>query len=436
MNGRLATATELAEEGRRLVDLHGQHAHQSLLGMTTQRAALDRFGGVDLRPLAEARQRLRDLDTALGALGGDARARARELDLLRFQADELAGAGLEDPDEDGRLSEEEDRLAGAQSHREAATGALAVLGDEGVRDGLATALGLLTGHRPLAAPHERLASLAVELDDVVADLRHALEHLDEDPDRLAVLRARRQLLRDLRRKYGDTLAEVIAYSGEVTTRLADLERHDERVAELEEERRAAHREEHAAAVAVGSARRAAGPRLARAVQAHLTELAMPKARVEVQVSGGDEEREVAFLLGANPGDPPLPLAKVASGGELARTMLALRLVLTEAPDTLVFDEVDAGIGGEAALTVGRSLARLGARHQVLVVTHLAQVAAFADRQIGVDKQVTRGRTAAVARELTGEERVTELARMLSGLTASDAARRHAVELLDGATVGS
>jgi DNA repair protein RecN (Recombination protein N) len=168
------------------------------------------------------------------------------------------------------------------------------------------------------------------------------------------------------------------------------------------------------------------------VQAHLVDLAMGKAQVDVMVSEEPEGREVAFLLAANPGEPPLPLSKVASGGELARAMLALRLVLTEAPETLLFDEVDAGIGGQAALAVGRALAGLGQRHQVLVVTHLAQVAAFAERQIAVDKQARGDRTRAVAREVDGEARVVELARMLSGLSESGSARLHAVELLDGA----
>ncbi len=209
------------------------------------------------------------------------------------------------------------------------------------------------------------------------------------------MRVRRHLLHELRRKYGDTLAEVIAYREETELRLAELEAHDQRVAELEAERAAAERAEAAAAEVVGRARRAAAPELARAVQAHLNELAMPKARVEVAVSDDPEGHEVTFLLAANPGDPPQPLARVASGGELARAMLAVRLVLTEAPDTLLFDEVDAGVGGEAALAVGRALARLGQRHQVLVVTHLAQVAACGRaparrRQAGV-RRSERGR---------------------------------------------
>jgi len=161
-------------------------------------------------------------------------------------------------------------------------------------------------------------------------------------------------------------------------------------------------------------------------------LAMPRARVDVAVDGADPADDVCFLLGANPGEPVQPLARVASGGELARAMLALRLVLTEAPDTLVFDEVDAGIGGEAALAVGRALATLGSRHQVLVVTHLPQVAAFADHQIAVDKREVKGRTVARAAAVDGEARTRELSRMLSGLSESGAAHRHARELLDAA----
>ena len=283
-----------------------------------------------------------------------------------------------------------------------------------------------------ASAHDRLVALGVELDDVVGELRTGLEALEEDPARLEEVRARRQLLHELRRKYGDTLADVMAYHAEADARLADLASHDERRARLETERAEALAAEAAAASAVGTVRRAAAPELGRAVQSHLGELAMGKAQVEVTVSEDPEGREVAFLLAANLGEPPLPMAKVASGGELARAMLALRLVLTEAPETLLFDEVDAGIGGEAALAVGRALAGLGQRHQVLVVTHLAQVAAFAERQIVVDKHVTADRTRAVARAVEGDDRVVELARMLSGMSESGSARLHALELLDGA----
>ena len=430
VDGRLATVAALAEEGVRLVDLHGQHAHQSLLATATQRASLDRFGGIDLAPLHEARHAINRLDEQLGALGGDARARAREIDLLRFQVDELTAATLDDPDEEAVLECDEERLAGAQSHREAAARAVAVVSDDdGALDGVRGALAAIANHPPLARHAERLRAVAAELDDAVAELRDAGEAIEDDPDRLAELRARRQLLRELRRKYGDTLADVVSYRGEASERLAELESFESRAAELECQRALAVGAEIEAAQAVGAARRKAAPRLAKAVAANLGALAMPRARLELSVGDADPGDDVSFLLGANPGEPALPLAKVASGGELARTMLALRLVLTEAPDTLVFDEVDAGIGGEAALAVGRSLAELGRRHQVLVVTHLAQVAAFADAHVAVAKAEVGRRTVASATPVEGEERVRELSRMLSGLAESGSAREHAAELL-------
>jgi DNA repair protein RecN (Recombination protein N) len=433
VNGRLATVGSLSEEGARLVDLHGQHAHQSLLSVVTQRAALDRFGRIDLDPLRAARTRMAELDAALAALGGDTRARARELDLLRYQAGEIAGAHLGDPHEDDALDAEEDRLAGAQAHRDAAeTAHAALLDDAGALDAVGIALSAVSGRGPLAELEARLRAMSAELADLGAELRRAGDAIEEDPERLGAVRERRQRLRELRRKYGDSLSDVMAFADQVSARLAELESHDARVGVLEAERAEAQRAEAAAASAVAAARRAAAPRLAEQVEAHLRQLAMARVRVVIDVSGADPADDVTFGLGANPGEPVLPLSKVASGGELARAMLALRLVLTEAPDTLVFDEVDAGIGGEAALAVGRALSTLGHRHQVLVVTHHAQVAAFADVQIAVDKRVVGRRTEASAVAVTSEDRVRELSRMLSGLRDSGSARRHAAELLDAA----
>jgi DNA repair protein RecN (Recombination protein N) len=243
---------------------------------------------------------------------------------------------------------------------------------------------------------------------------------------------RRRLLRDLCRKYGDTLADVLAYADEVRHRLDDLTSHDRRVDELEAERAALDRRWAAAAEAVAATRRAAAPRLAEAVTRHLRALALPRARVEVAVAGGGPADDITVRFAADPGGEPRPLTKVASGGELARAMLALRLVLTEAPPTLVFDEVDAGIGGEAALAVGRALAEVGEGHQVLVVTHLPQVAAFADHQVALAKQEVDGRVVTRAWPLDSDERVVELSRMLSGLPDSDTGRVHAEELLASA----
>jgi DNA repair protein RecN (Recombination protein N) len=435
VNGRLATVGNLAADGARLVDLHGQHAHQSLLSTSVQRAALDRFGKIDLEPLRVARARLTEIDAALAALGGDVRSRAREIDLLKFQVRELEEAALGDPDEEHKLAETEELLSGAQAHREAAFAAIeAISADGGTLDTLGTAIAALGSRTPFAGDEARLRGLVSELADVASELRDRAEGIDDDPERLAALRERRQMLRELQRKYGETLAEVIAYQTEVSERLEELESYESRAAALEVERGKVEIQAARAAAQLGVARRTSAPKLAAAVAHHLASLAMAKARVEIEI-GDDPGDDVTFLLGANPGEPALPLAKVASGGELARSMLALRLVLTEAPETLVFDEVDAGIGGSAAVAVGRSLAQLGERHQVLVVTHLAQVAALADHQIVVSKRVGAGRTTAHAEVVRGDARVEELARMLSGSADSAAAREHAAELLRSAGRG-
>jgi DNA repair protein RecN (Recombination protein N) len=442
VDGRLATASELAELGAALVDLHGQHAHQSLLHAAAQRAALDRFGDVDLGPLRHARAEVAAILDELAGMGGDERSRARELDLVRYQVDEIDGAAIEGPDEDERLEADEDALADAAAHREAAAAAVAALsgadeasagdGVASAADAVGVAVAAVAGRGPFRAAEERLRALAAEVTDLAADLRAGGEAIDEDPARLEVVRERRHLLRELRRKYGDTLADVIAEGGRLGARLAELEDHDRRAARLDDDLARARKVEAAEAATVAAARRAAAPRLAARIQANLTELAMPKAVVAIEVRGDDPGDDVEVLLAANPGTPPLPLARVASGGELARTMLALRLVLTDAPPTLVFDEVDAGIGGAAAVAVGRSLARLAGAHQVLVVTHLPQVAAYADAQVRVAKQSDEAATVSHANLLDRSERVVELSRMLSGQPDSDAARVHASELLETA----
>ncbi|MEY2434596.1 MAG: repair protein RecN [Acidimicrobiaceae bacterium] len=438
VNGRLAPASALAEWGARLVDLHGQHEHQSLLSPSVQRGALDRFGAIDLTAMGEARRELTRIESLLAELGGDERSRARELDLLRFQVGELGTAAVSDPDEDERLSDEEDQLANAQAHRDAAATAVeALMGDGGGADAVGTALAALADRTPFAAIEERLRAAAAELHDVASDLRTAGERIEDDPERLSAVRERRHLLFDLRRKYGETLTEVIAFAEDARQRLLELETHDERAAELDRERSDALRRIAVEAGKVGAARRKAAPRMAKAIESNLVTLAMANATVGLAVGDADPGDDVSFLLAANPGSPHLPLAKVASGGELARAMLALRLVMLgtrddTGPPTLVFDEVDAGIGGQAATSVGQALATLAADRQVLVVTHLPQVAAFADTQIAVTKHDDGRTTSATALVLQDDNRVIEISRMLSGSPDSDTAREHAAELLAAA----
>ena len=434
VDGRLATVNHLSELGAELVDLHGQHEHQSLLTAPAQRAALDAFADIDLSTLRAARAQVTEIDAALATMGGDERARAREIDLLRFQVDEISRAELSDPDEDAALERSIDLLQDAESHRESlATAIGALTDDDGALDRMGHAAGALGRGDAMREHVERIRELQSLIGDAADDMRRVLEQVDQDPTRLAALVERRQTLFDLRRKYGDTVASVIAYGLETAGRLSELESWEERASDLDARRTAALAALQKAARKVRLARQAAAPALAKAVEKNLARLALGAARVEIIV-GGDETidlagDEVTFLLAANPGSEPAPLAKVASGGELARTMLALRLVLTEAPSTLVFDEVDAGIGGDAAVAVAEALAVLGERHQVLVVTHLPQVAARAANHVVVNKEVRKGITFATARTLAENERAEEIARMLSGSLAVESAVEHAKNLL-------
>ena len=438
VNGRIAPASALSEWGSKLVDLHGQHEHQSLLSPAVQRRALDRFGSIDLTPLNDARRDVADIEARLAELGGDERSRARELDLVRFQVDEIDAAQLEDPNEDERLTAEEDELADAQAHREAASAAVeALAGEGGATDAVGVALAAVAERGPFREIEARVRAAAAELSDAASELRAVGERIDENPERLTELRERRQLLVDLRRKYGDTLAEVLQFADEARARLYELESHDERAAALDLARRDALDRVATAAADVGRARRAMAPQMAAAIEGHIADLAMANATVGVSVGDTDPGDDVAFLLAANKGAPQLPLARVASGGELARAMLALRLVLLSTrddsgPPTLVFDEVDAGIGGQAATAVGRALAAIATERQVFVVTHLPQVAAFATTQIAVTKRDDGATTVATASPLADDERVIELSRMLSGSPDSTTAREHAAELLAAA----
>ena len=438
IDGRLATAGELSEVGNELVDLHGQHTHQSLLAPSTQRAALDEYAGAAaadaLAALRTARADVRGYRADLDGLGGDERAR-READLLRFQVDEIDAAEITGPDEDDALRDEEAMLSDAVAIREALESAYHSVEGSAV-DALGASVAALADREMLAEHLDRTKRLQSELVELGHDLRHAADGVVDDPARLEVVRLRRQLLKQMRRKYGETLAEVLAYRDEVRDRLAQLEHHDAHASRLAEQIAAADRAATVAAATLTAARESVAPALGEAVTQHLHELAMPKAQLSVAIEPGeitdDGADVVTFLLAANAGESARPVAKAASGGELARAMLALRLVCSDAPPTLVFDEVDAGIGGEAGTAVGRLLGVLGRTHQVLCVTHLAQVAAFADQQVMVEKAETGDRTVTRAGAVDGDARVRELSRMLAGVETSDHARGHAAELLAAA----
>jgi DNA repair protein RecN (Recombination protein N) len=440
IGGQIATASAMAGLGAGLVEVHGQHQAQRLLATATQTAFLDRFVGdahlVALAAYRDVFDRLRDARITAERLREAARDRERELDLLAYQVREIEAIAPV-PGETELLEAEEARLSHVERLIEEAGSAEDVLtGDEGAVDDLGAAANAVESAATLdpavSGLAERARGLAAEASELARDLRDYREGLAADPARLQEVRERVQALKALRRKYGETDADVVGFLDEAGRRLATLTTADDRLAELaaEIEILAAEAGERAARVTRGRAD--AGPALAAAIGAELEELGMPGAALEVVLEtlpepGPSGAERVELRLSAGPGQSALPLAKAASGGELSRTMLACRSVLADLDEvpTLVFDEVDAGIGGRAGLAVGRRLARLARDRQVLVVTHLPQIACFADRHVRIRKD----EGTATIEVLDDHERVLELSRMLAGLDGSEAAEGHAEELL-------
>lgn len=467
VGGAAVPVSALAAATEPLVAVHGQSDQHRLLRTAAQREALDRFGGPDLRALRDAYddlyRRLGAVETELTEVTTTARERAQEADLLRFGLAEIEQiapvAG-----EDSHLAAEESRLGYADTLRTAAEQAREALSsDEGHADALTTTGGArrlldsVREHDPAVAElADRLAEVTYLIADLAADVASYAAGVDSDPARLAAVSDRRATLTSLTRKYGPTVEDVLAWAQRSQTRLVALDGTDERIDELRLERAGLRQALAAAAADLSQARVAAAARLAGEVTAELAELAMPHARVEITVSRteaeapADDERpgplrvgdrwfrysatgldDVEFLLAANVGAEPRSLAKAASGGELSRVMLALEVSLaaTSPVPIFVFDEVDAGVGGRAATEVGRRLAQLAATAQVLVVTHLAQVAAYADHHVVVEKASDGSVTTSGLMVLDEEGRVRELSRMLAGVEESESALAHARELL-------
>jgi DNA repair protein RecN (Recombination protein N) len=467
VGGASVPVASLSEVAEPLVAVHGQSDQHRLLRARAQREALDSFGGPELAGLlatyAVHYRRLEAAERELDEVVATARERAQEADLLRFGLGEVEAVAPE-PGEDSELAAEESRLGFADTLRTAAEQAREALSSEqGDPDALATtsaARTVLDGvreHDPEAGElADRLAEITYLLSDLAADVASYAARIDTDPARLAGVSERRAALTALTRKYGDTIDEVLAWAERSSTRLLDLDHTDERIEELRAAQASLRGELATAAAALSAARAGAATRLAEEVTAELTLLAMPHARLTIEVrqvevaapapgahgplevdgrwlrhtaSGVDE---VELLLAANTGSEPRPLNKGASGGELSRVMLALEVALagTSPVPTFVFDEVDAGVGGAAAVEVGRRLARLARTAQVLVVTHLPQVAAYADRHVVVEKSSDGTVTSSGLTVLDDEQRERELSRMLAGLADSDTALAHARELLD------
>lgn len=443
LGGRAAPVAALADVVGGVVELHGQSDSARLSSPALQRELLDRSGGA---PLATALSTYRDVHdrwrtagAELASLRAGERDRLREADRLQFELTEIDAVGPEAGEQE-RLDADLLRLEHAEGLVAAATTAAGVLADDGgARDTLGAAVAALRSVGGVDAVLDehlaRVEGLAAEAQDLAFELQGYATGLELDPAGLEERRGRRAALAGLARKYGPDTGAVLAYADEARTRLLALTSSDDRRDALAAEVEALATAVHTAGADLADGRRAAGERLAEAVRGHLVELAMPDARMTVAVEpaepGPTGADRLVFLLAANTGEPALPLGKAASGGERSRVALAVRLALADADETpvLVFDEVDAGVGGEVALAVGRKLARLAVGRQVLCVTHLAQLAAFADAHLVVTKGTDDGRTVASVRAVDGGERVTELSRMLSGTPWAGAALAHAEQLL-------
>ncbi|MFB3980375.1 DNA repair protein RecN [Microbacterium proteolyticum] len=453
VGGRTAPAGVLADLADDLVVVHGQSDQLRLRSASAQREALDRFGG---EPVAAARTAYRaawdswrGLDAELSTLTTDRDARAREAEELRAAIAEIeAAAPL--PGEEEELARRAERLANAEELRIAAAGAHAVLSSDDDTPDVVTllaearrALERVSGSdAALAAIGEQVADLGYRATDAAVALSGYLADLDESgPHELAAVDERRGVLAALARTHGSVDA-AIALLETGSARLLELDDDSDRIERLGAESDAAAAELDAAAETLTAARREAAERLAAAVTEELHALALPDATLTVEVTpsgtpGAHGRDDVAILLAPHPGADPRPVSRGASGGELSRVMLAIEVVIAgvDPVPTFVFDEVDAGIGGAAAIEVGRRLARLAESSQVIAVTHLAQVAAFAGNHLTVVKGNDGAVTASSVRRLEGAEREAEMARLLSGLSDSDAALTHARELLEtGRTV--
>lgn len=466
LGGRAVPNTVLSDVAEQALAVHGQNDQLRLLRAHEQRAVLDRFAGAAVaRPLAEYRRVREEWLAVIRELRERTERSAelaREAEMLRHGVQEIAAVAPQ-PGEDADLVQQAKRLADAEQLREAAAGAQQAV--SGAADGdpdVPGALGLIadarrrltgTDDEALRDLESRLAEAATLLADVGSELGGYLDELDADPARLEQVLARQAELKTLTRKYAADVDGVLAWAADAEQRLSAMDTSEEALAELARRRDDLAQELAEHAVTLSRVRVDAATRLSEAVTAELSGLAMAQAMLDVLVrsreASGDDELaltvgnaqlvagpdgidEVELRLVAHSGAPSLPIHKGASGGELSRVMLGLEVVLADADTvpTLVFDEVDAGVGGRAAVEIGRRLAKLARSHQVIVVTHLAQVAAYADRHLVVDKGSGGGGfTRSDVRTVSDEHRVAELARMLAGLDSTETGRAHAEELL-------
>ena len=442
VNDSPVTLNLLKRLGEHLVDLHGPHDHQSLLSTERQLAMLDAYAGAENAHAAyrEAHRAWRAKATELDELRHAENASEQEIELLRYQMEEIDAAKI-NPAEEQDLEDRWRRASNASRLVETAANAAAALGGEdGVLTRLADVQRLVRDLEKLdPSIREQTASLEtamLELQDLESNLTDYAGELDIDPAEAAALEERVNLLESLKRKYGPSLADVIARRESAAARLDTIENRGEKLETLERELAACRARLDTAGKALTTARRKAAPKLAKEIAAQLKDLGFKQSSFEAPLANLTEPgpqgfEAVEFQFGPNPGEPLLPLRQIASSGEISRVMLAVKSALAEQDDTplMVFDEIDANVGGEVARAVGRKMAALGTRHQVVAITHFPQVAATASLHFVVEKEVANGRTRSRLFPVNGETRIQELVRMLGG--GGEQARAMAASLLGG-----
>jgi DNA repair protein RecN (Recombination protein N) len=468
INGALATAGALKDLSSRLIELHGQHEHQTLLDPSTHLAVLDTFGALEplLTSTAAAFDAMQAIQGELARVQSAVKDRDARTDLVTFQLGELDRAALKDPAEDASLAALRQILASAERVERLCAESYASLYDSddailAALGGVWRRVGELSTLDPKFQPYvDARDGIKSQLEDLAGFLRSYADGIEASPARLQQVEERLALLERLKRKHGPTLADVIARRDALRRELGDLEGGDDRRVALERQLAAARASYLTAAQRVSAARRRAAAAFAKALVELLRDLAMEQTRFEVRLSDspvpetlwtarGIDQGE--FFLSPNPGEDLRPLARIVSGGELSRVMLAIKTLtatsrhgFSDAGDRppsasapgLIFDEVDAGIGGRVADVVGRKLRTLGSAFQVLCITHLPQIAACADTHFQIEKRVERGRTKTTVKRLDDDSRVDELARMLGGEAITDGLRRSAREMLEAKAVRS
>ncbi|MFC4078209.1 DNA repair protein RecN [Salinithrix halophila] len=447
LNGQLVTLAMLKQVGQHLLDIHGQHEHQSLLRVEEHLAWLDAFGGSALtterRKYGDIFQEHQTVVKELEQIDADEKEIAQRMDLLTFQREEIAAARLT-AGEDEELAREQSRLAHAEHLAQNASRAFEYLyGEEQGAERINRAardLEDIVGYDESLAPVlELVQSAYYQVEEASRQLGRYKDELEFDPARLAEVQERLAAIDQLKRKYGDDVETIIRHGEQVAEELNRLEHRDEKKAELEQEKEALFGQMAEQGALLTRLRREAALALEKRVERELTDLNMKGTHVHVAFHGDGKEPvytetgadRVEFLIAPNPGEPPRPMVKIASGGELSRIMLALKTIFSDLDGvgTLIFDEIDTGVSGRAAQAIAEKITRLARSCQVLCVTHLPQVACMADVHFHIIKESNEEKTRTRVKMLTDEGRVLELARMLGGVEVTQTTRTHAMEML-------